>query len=94
MCSETKVDANHEVAQLRNIGPTIARRLNEIGVHTRADLRRIGPVRAYQRIREKHPNRTIPVCYYLYSLEGALTDTRWDELPQAVKDDLYARVNA
>lgn len=81
---------NPEVAQLRNIGPTIARRLCEIGVHTRADLERVGPVTAYKRIRENYPNQTIPVCYYLYSLEGALMDVHWDELPEAIKDELYA----
>lgn len=46
----------------------------------------------HKRIRENCPDKNIPVCYYLYSLEGALTDTHWDELPQAAKDQLRADV--
>jgi DNA transformation protein and related proteins len=39
---------------------------------TVGDLRSVGAVTAYERICGKHPGETIPVCYYLYSLEGAL----------------------
>lgn len=79
-----------ELAQLRNIGPTVRKRLNELGVYTRADLQRIGAVKAYKRICENYPNQTIPVCYYLYSLQGALNDVHWDELSETLKDELYA----
>jgi DNA transformation protein len=82
---------SQDLAQLRNIGPTIRKRLNEIGVYTRGDLQRMGSVKAYRRICENYPNQTIPVCYYLYSLEGALMDAHWDELPKPIKDALYAR---
>ena len=80
---------SEELAQLRNIGPTVRKRLNEIGVFTRTDLQRIGAVKAYRRICENYPNQTIPVCYYLYSLHGALIDVHWDKLPEALKDELY-----
>lgn len=80
-----------DLAQLRNIGPTIRKRLNELGVYSRADLERIGPVKAYKRICENYPNQTIPVCYYLYSLQGALMDIHWDEVPEPIKNELYAR---
>jgi TfoX C-terminal domain len=73
---------------LRNIGPTIEARLREIGVNTRKDLARLGAAEAYGRIRAKHPGRTMSVCYYLYSLQGALMDTHWDDLPETMKADL------
>lgn len=60
------------IEQLKNLGPTIAKRLREIGIHTSAELRAVGPVAAYRRICAKNPGKTIPVCYYLYSLKGAL----------------------
>ncbi len=60
------------LSHLRNIGPTIEKRLNEIGVYTRSDLERIGSAKAYQWICQNYPNQTIPVRYYLYSLQGAL----------------------
>jgi DNA transformation protein and related proteins len=87
MASDTR-----PVEQLRNVGPTIARRLREIGVRTAKDLRSVGAAAAYERIRAKHPGKTIPVCYYLYSLEGALRDQHWDALAPKIKRGLLARV--
>lgn len=77
-----------ELSRLKNIGPTIEGRLNEIGVYTRSDLERIGPVKAYQWICRNYPNQTIPVCYYLYSLQGALMDIHWNNVPQTIKEQL------
>jgi DNA transformation protein len=76
------------LAELPNIGPTIENRLNEIGVRTRADLTRLGAVDAYLRICAKFPHQTIPVCYYLYSLQGALMGLHWNDLPVRLKTDL------
>lgn len=81
------------VEQLRNIGPTIARRLREIGIRTRDDLRTVGPAAAYRRISAAYPEQTIPVCYYLYSLEGALRDQHWDALGPQVKKQLLSQVS-
>lgn len=58
----------------KNIGITIAKKLNEIGVFTLADLAEMTPKIAYQKICDKYPEKTIPKCYYLYSLQGALLD--------------------
>ena len=80
-----------DLAELRNIGPTIKNRLNEIGVRTLADLKKVGAVNAYLRICASHPQRTIPVCYYLYSLQGALMDLHWDDLPERLKKSLLSR---
>jgi DNA transformation protein len=71
--------------RLKNIGVTVAERLHEIGVFTREDLERIGAVEAYRRIKRKHSDITLPRCYYLYSLEGALRDVHWDSIPDALK---------
>ena len=72
----------------KNIGKTIAKRLNEIGVFTLADLAQMTPKVAYQKICDKYPDRTIPKCYYLYSLQGALLDLDWRKLPDKVKSEL------
>ena len=76
----------------KNIGSTILKRLNEIGVYSLADLAEITPVKAYKRICEQNPNKSFPVCYYLYSLEGALLDLHWDDLPKDLKKDLLKQV--
>lgn len=80
------------VERLKNVGPTIARRLREVGIRTIGDLRSVGAVTAYQRICAKHSGKTIPVCYYLYSLEGALRDQHWDALGAKVKQGLLSQV--
>jgi len=76
------------VEQLKNIGPTIVRRLREIGIRTRDDLRAVGPAAAYRWICAAHPGQTVPVCYYLYELEGALRDQHWDAIDPQVKKRL------
>jgi DNA transformation protein len=77
-----------ELTKLRNIGATVAKCLNEIGVFSRHDLERIGPVFAYQKMKRLNPDATLPRCYYLYSLEGALRNVHWDDLPQSIKQRL------
>jgi DNA transformation protein len=75
-----------------NIGPSIAGRLRGVGARTLADLERIGPAAAYLRICERHPGKTIPVCYNLYSLEGALCGKRWDRIGGEAKQSLLRQV--
>ena len=77
---------------LKNLGPTIIQRLNEVGIHSKGDLERIGAVAGHRRIRERHPEKTIPVCYYLYSLEGAIRGVHWNDLPRKVKEELLSQV--
>ena len=76
------------------VGATIAKRLNEVGIHSKSDLRRVGPAKAYAMIAARNPDVTIPVCYYLYSLEGALTDTHWDDIPESRKRTLRRSAGA
>lgn len=62
------------VAALKNIGPCTAAWLHEIGIHTRADLERIGAVMAYRicKHRRKGINRLL-----LYALQGALDERHY-----------------
>lgn len=85
---EIHLKRKSELSHLKNIGPTIERRLNEIGVYTRADLERLGPAKAYQWICRSYPKQAIPVCYYLYSLQGALTGVHWDKVPERARSQL------
>ena len=79
---------------LKNIGPTIAARLAGADVKTVGDLKAIGPAEAYRRVRRKYPARTIPVCYYLYALQGALDGVPWDTLSPAAKQRLREKAGA
>lgn len=87
-----KLKNKDELSGLKNIGPTIQKRLQEIGINSKSDLKRVGPVLAYQKIQSENPEKTIPVCYYLYSLQGALDNKHWDDISQNTKQKLLDQV--
>lgn len=73
---------------LRNIGSAIADRLESVGLKTVGDLKRIGPAKAFNLVKDAHPGVAIPVCYYLYSLRGALEGKHWNALADNTKSRL------
>ena len=83
---------NRKLTELKNIGKKIAGRLNEVGLSSEDDLRMVGAVAAHQMIKLKYPNETLPVCYYLYSFEGALRDKHWNEIGEKRKQQLKAGI--
>jgi len=87
-----KTQLSNSLKGAKNIGTTIEKRLNEIGVSSLADLAQMTAVKAYQKICNQHPDKTFPVCYYLYSLQGALLDLHWDDLPAKLKADLLKQI--
>lgn len=74
---------------MRNIGPTSSRWLAAVGIHTLDDLRKVGVVNAYNLVRAQGYNATLNL---LWALQGALTDTPWNALPESVKQDLQRRI--
>lgn len=89
-----KLKIASDLRKAKNIGATIEKCLNEIGIFTLADLAEMTSVEAFKRIREHYPEKTIPVCYYLYSLEGALLDLHWNDIPSGLKEELKARIKS
>ena len=89
-----KLRISSDLRKAKNIGATIEKCLNEIGIFTLADLAEMTSVEAFKRIRENYPGKTIPVCYYLYSLEGALIDLHWNDIPSELKEELKARIKS
>ncbi len=83
---------NRNLTNLKNIGKKIASRLNEVGIFSEDDLRLVGAVDAHRLIKERYPNETLPVCYYLYSFEGALTDRHWNEIGEQRKRHLKEQI--
>ncbi len=84
---------NRKLTDLKNIGVKIAGRLNEVGISSEEDLRKVGPVEAHRRIKQQYPNETLPVCYYLYSFEGAITDKHWDAIGAKRKTHLKHQID-
>lgn len=83
----TEVISN-SLKNAKNIGPTIEKQLNAIGVFSLSDLAGLTPIKAYYEICKMNPGKTLPVCYYLYSLQGALLNLHWNDLPNELKLDL------
>ena len=84
---------NKNLTSLTNIGKKIAGRLNEAGIFCEEDLRRVGVVDAHRMIKMRYTDETLPVCYYLYSFEGALTDKHWAEIGEHRKQQLKAQMD-
>ena len=57
--STNEDELNEPVQNLRNIGNPTAAVLRDVGISTVADLARVGPIRAYQKIKAKYPETSI-----------------------------------
>ena len=57
-----------------------------------ADLEKMTSVEAFKKICGNYPDKTVPVCYYLYSLEGALLNLHWNDIPSELKEELKAKI--
>ena len=83
---------NRKLADLKNIGKKISARLNEVGVSSEHELRALGAVEAHKMIQDMHPDETLPVCYYLYSFEGALSNKHWNDIGDEKKQELKEKI--
>jgi len=83
---------SRSLKDLKNIGDKLAGRLNAVGIFSESDLRSLGAVAAYRKIKEQYPDENLSVCYYLYSFEGALRDEHWDHIGGERKQELKMQV--
>lgn len=83
---------NRRLTDLKNIGMKLAARLNEVGIFSEAELRNAGALEAHRKIKRRYPDETLPVCYYLYSFEGALQDKHRDAIGEKRKQALKAQI--
>ena len=74
-----------ELSHLKNIGQVSEAWLNEIGIYTREELQAVGPVRAYQLVKQQGYNATLNL---VYALQGAIMDLHWNDLPLALREQL------
>lgn len=78
------------LAAMRNLGPISAARLRAVGIDSPEELRRVGAVEAYRRLKEGHPFDISLV--FLYALHGAVTDTDWRQLNESTRARLRREV--
>jgi hypothetical protein len=80
-----------EQEKLRNIGPKSSAWLRQVGLRTREDLDAIGAVEAFMRVKRAGFKPTLNL---LYSIEGALRDCHWQEVPDARRSELVLATEA
>ncbi len=75
--------------RLRNIGPKSAAWLRQVGLRSVEDLQATGAVGAFLKVRRAGFK---PSLNLLYSLEGALVGSHWQEIPEARRHQLLAEL--
>ncbi len=91
--SSGPTDPATPVEALCNIGPVCARWLRGVGIATRGDLERVGPVFAYLLARHHHPEAGINTLL-VYALHGALTGEAFSAIPPATRAQLREEAHA
>ena len=81
---------NDELQHLKNLGKTSAQWLHAVGIHSAADLKRLGAVDAYRAVKARG-FRASKVL--LYAIEGALLDVHWNDIPTLRKEELNQQVD-
>lgn len=74
-----------ELMSLKNLGAASVNILHAVGINSYSELKEIGPVAVYKRIKERdiHVSKVM-----LYALQGALLNTHWNDLEPSLKDKL------
>jgi len=74
-----------DLTYLYNIGKEMENKLKSVGILTAEELKAAGSREAFLRIKLRYPY----VCLvHLYALEGAVTDTEYNQLSEEVKRSL------
>lgn len=77
--------------KLRNIGPKSRAWLRQTGVHTLDDLKTVGALAAFIRVKRAGFKSSLNL---LYALEGAILDCHWQAIPQVRRSELLLAANA
>ena len=77
--------------KLRNIGPKGMAWLRQTGVRTLDDLKDVGALSAFVRVKRAGFK---PSLNLLYALEGAILDCHWQEIPDGRRSELIEEAGA
>lgn len=77
-----------DLDKLKNLNPGVVQHLQAVGIETEADLRQLGAVVAYRRLKHAFPENVSLLM--LYALAGALHDCHWNDLPPDIQESLKA----
>ena len=74
-----------ELSKLPNIGKVLAERLEAVGITTAKELREVGSIDAFIRLKAYDPTYCMNS---LYAIEGAVQNMRWHHLDKDSKEKL------
>ena len=83
--------SENDLAELLNQGEKSAQMLHEAGIHTVKQLRDLGAVEAYLKIKQQGIASSLNM---LYAIEGALINTHWNKLDIVTRESLLMTVDA
>lgn len=85
ICMRKKCDFMTELKEMKNIGTEIKKKLKSVGIETAEELIQLGGKEAFVRLKMRYSN----VCLvHLYTLQGAIDNMEYNQLPEDVKQDL------
>jgi DNA transformation protein and related proteins len=84
-------DPHNTLAELPNLGPQSVDMLRQAGIADLAQLRALGAVAAYRRVKRHAPSASLNL---LWALEGALTQTPWQVVARERRTDLLLALDA
>ena len=79
-----------KLSDLKGLGPKSEEWLHEVGIKTPDDLRPIGAIRAF--IRLKKECSVTPSLNFLYAMVGAIEETHWAEIAKNEKSRLLTEL--
>jgi len=88
-CSSHEEELSEPIENIRNLGPTSAEWLREVGVFTKADLERLGPALAYRLVKQRQPKTSLNL---LWAMVAGLEDRDWRELTDEEKERLMVEI--
>lgn len=77
--------SGRKLIEMKNLGASSINLLAHIGIRTPDDLRAVGSVNAYRRIRQHGARVSVAL---LYALEGALLGISWQDMDIGLKAQL------
>lgn len=83
--SSTASDLSEPIENLLNLGPASGAWLREVEIQTISDLNRVGPILAFQLVKQRQPNTSLNL---LWAMAAGLKGIDWRELSAEEKDRL------
>lgn len=77
-----------ELESIKNIGPSCALRIHRAGIENLDQMQHLGTEEVFLRVFEANGRGSIMCTCFLYAIEGAITNTKWHEIPNTRKAQL------